>query len=141
MNKIHRLILILPLVILGCTSNRVDEIKVIKKIDSLDMNIFSENGDKIYSIYSPHTTYDNNIRKFKLKKTTINIFEGKKAKYIINSNESSLMNNNKLLELKGNVKLKTIDKEEDTLQADYFYWDIKETDYLLKGNIIFENKI
>ena len=140
MNKIYKLIIILPLVILGCTTNVNKENKFTKKINSLDLNIFSKSGDKKYSITSPYSIYDNLEDKFYLKKTTINIFYGGYTKYIINSDESTLSDNNKVLELKGNVKLKTISKDEDYLYADNFIWNIDETNYLLTGNIRFENK-
>ena len=140
MNKINRFIIIIPFFIMGCSPNVIKEEKTTLKIDSLDLNIFSKNGDKIYSIKSPSTSFDNNQQKFKLKKTTINIFDGEDTKYVINSNESILSENNKLLELKGNVKLNTIKKDEDILLADNFIWNIEESSYLLKGNIRFENK-
>jgi len=125
---------------LGCTPNVIDENKVIQKIDSLDMNIFSKRGDKIYSITSPNSSYDNIESKFELKKPIINIFNGEETKYIISSEESTLSDNNKLLKLKGNVKLKTLKKDEDILYADNFIWNIEKTNYLLKGNIRFENQ-
>ena len=140
MNKIYRLIIILPFVILGCTTNVNKENKFTKKINSLDLNIFSKSGDKKYSITSPYSIYDNLEDKFHFKKTTINIFYGGYTKYIINSDESTLSDNNKVVELKGNVKLKTISKDEDYLYADNFIWNINETNYLLTGNIRFENK-
>ena len=83
---------------------------------------------------------DKNKQKFQLQKTIINIFNGEEIKYIIKSDESTLSNNNKFLELKGNVKLKTIGQDEDILHADNFIWNIDETNYLLRGNIRFENK-
>ena len=43
----------------GCTQNVIDENKVKQKIDSLDMTIFSKSGDKIFSITSPNSRYDN----------------------------------------------------------------------------------
>jgi len=125
---------------LGCTPNVIDENKVIQKIDSLDMTIFSKSGDKIYSITSPNSSYDNIELKFELKKPTINILNGEEIKYIISSEESSLSDNNKLLKLKGNVKLKTFKKDEDILYADNFTWNIEKTNYLLEGNIRFENQ-
>ena len=76
MNNIYRLIFILPFVILGCSPNVIKEEKTTLKIDNLDLNIFSKSGDKIYSITSPYTSFDNNKQKFQLKKTTINIFDG-----------------------------------------------------------------
>jgi len=125
---------------LGCAPNVIDENKVIQKIESLDMTIFSKSGDKIYSITSQNSSYDNIEFKFELKKPIINIFNGEETKYIISSQESTLSDNNKLLKLKGNVKLKTLKKDEDILYADNFIWNIEKTDYLLEGNIKFENQ-
>ena len=56
---------------LGCSPNVINENKVIQKIDRLDMTIFSKNGDKIYSITSPNSSYDNIELKFELKKPII----------------------------------------------------------------------
>ena len=140
MNNIYRLIIFLPLFMLGCTPNVIDENKVIQKIDNLDMTIFSKSGDKIYSIISPNSSYDNIKLKFDLKNPVIEIRNGKKTKYIISSEESTLSDNNKLLKLKGNVKLKTLKKDEDILNADNFIWNIESTNYLLEGNIRFENQ-
>ena len=125
---------------LGCAPNVIDENKVIQKIDRFDMNIFSKSGDKIYSITSPNSSYDNIELKFELKKPIINILDGKETKYIISSEESTLSNNNKLLKLKENVKLKILKKDEDILYADNFIWNIENNNYLLEGNIRFENK-
>jgi len=140
MSKIYRLIIFLPIFILGCAPNVINENKVIQKINSLNMTIFSKRGDKIYSITSPNSSYDNIELKLDLKKPIINIFNGEETKYIISSEESTLSNNNKLLKLKGNVKLKTLKKDEDILYADNFIWNIENTNYLLEGNIRFENQ-
>ena len=112
---------------IGCAPNAFDESKVVQKVDSLDMTIFSKRGDKLYSITSPNSSYDNSELKFKLKKPLINIFNGEETKYIISSEESTLSDNNKLLKLKGNVKLKTLKKDEDNLYADNFTWNIENT--------------
>jgi len=125
---------------LGCAPNVIDENKVKQNIDGLDMAIFSKSGDKIYSITSPESSYDNIELRFELKKPTINILNGEEIKYIISSEESSLSDNNKLLKLKGNVKLKTLKKDGDFLYADNFFWNIENTYYLLEGNIRFENQ-
>ena len=139
MSNIYRLIIFLPFFILGCAPNVIEENKVTQKIENLDIKIFSQNGDKIYSITSPYSTYNNIENKFQLKKTYINLFKGKEIKYIIESDESTLSDNNKLLKLKGNVKLKTVKQNQDVLEGDNFIWNIEETDYLLKGNVKFEN--
>ena len=124
MSNIYRLIIFLPLFMLGCVPNVIDENKVIQKIESLDMTIFSKSGDKIYSITSPNSSYDNIELEFELKNPIINILNGEETKYIISSEESTLSDNNKLLKLKGNVKLKTLKKDEVILNADNFIWNI-----------------
>jgi len=125
---------------LSCAPNVIDEYKVKQKIESLDMTVFSKSGDKIYTITSPNSSYDNIELKFELQKPIINILSGEETKYIISSEESSLSDNNKLLKLKGNVKLKTLKKDGDILYADNFIWNIENTNYLLEGNINFENQ-
>ncbi len=140
MNNFYKLILILPFFIIGCAPNIIEKKDFIKEINNLDLNIFSENGEKKYTITSPHSIYDNFKNKFQFQKTTINIFQDDKIKYIINSDESFLSRGNKILELKGNVKLKTINQDGDFLFADNFIWNIDESNYLLTGNIRFENK-
>tara|TARA_A100001388_G_scaffold139846_1_gene103607 strand:+ start:21 stop:644 length:624 start_codon:yes stop_codon:yes gene_type:complete len=140
MNKIYRLIFILQVFLLGCTPSVIKENKITKKINSLDLNIFTKTGEKKYSIKSPYSIYDNIKNKFQFKNTTINIFYDGKTKYVINSDESTLSNNNNLVELKGNVRLKTIDQDDDYLYADYFIWNIEDAKYLLTGDVRFENK-
>ena len=125
---------------LGCSPNVIEEKKIIQKINNLNMKIFSKTGDKIYSITSPNSSYNNIELKFELKKPIINIFNGEETKYIISSEESTLSDNNKLLILRGNVKLKTLNQDEEILYCDNFIWDIEDTNYLLEGNIRFENK-
>ena len=140
MSNNYRLIIFLQLFILGCAPNLIYENKLIQKIESLDMTIFSKSGDKIYSISSPNSSYDNIELEFELKKPIINILNGEETKYIISSEESTLSDNNKLLKLKGNVKLKTFKKDGEFLYADNFIWNIENTNYLLEGNIRFENE-
>ena len=140
MINIYRLIIFLSFFILGCAPNVIEENKVIQKIESLNMKIYSKDGDKIYAITSPKSSYNIGVLKFELKDPTINIFKGEETQYIINSDESTLSENNKLLKLKGNVKLKTLKQKKDILHADSFIWNIEETNYLLDGNIRFENE-
>ena len=140
MNNLYKFLFILPITIFGCTPNIIEEKDFAKEINSLDLNIFSRNGEKKYSITSPRSIYDNFKNKFQFQKTTINIFQDDNTKYIINSDESSLSRSNKVLELKGNVELRTINQDEEYLFADNFIWNIDEANYLLTGNIRFENK-
>ena len=140
MINIYRLIIFIPFLLLGCTSNVIEENKLVQKIESLDMNIFSKKGEKLYSINSPDLIYNNSKLKFELKNPTVNIFKGEEIKYIIISEESTLSDNNRLVEMTGNVKLRTINQNEDFLYADNFFWNTEETKYLLEGNVRFENQ-
>ena len=139
MDNIKILKIFLPFLILGCASNVVEENKVIQKINSLDMNVFSKKGDKIYSITSPDSKFDKIKLVFNLKRTTINIFDGKDIKYIVDADSSRLLDNNKIVELNGNVKLRSLNQNNDKLCGDNLTWNINESKYELFGNVRFEN--
>ena len=139
MNRLYKLLLVLPLIIIGCKNKEIDEKYLSQSINSLNMNIFSKEGEKLISIKSPYSNYDKETNKFNLKETTINIFKDNKLEYIINSDKSKLSNNNKLIELNGNVLVKTIIQDDDKLTANRFIWDIQNSEYLLEGNVILEN--
>ena len=140
MNRLYKLIFFLPILILGCTPNLIEKNNIKQKINNLDMIIYSKKGDKIYSIISPNSTYDKIQLNFKLKKTTINIFEGEDIKYVINSDSSKLTNNNKIVELNGNVQLRSLNQENDSLIGDTLIWNINESNYEIIGNVRFENE-
>ena len=140
MNNINILKYFLPFFILGCSPNVVEENRVIQKINSLDMNVFSKTGDKIYSITSPDSKFDKIKLVFNLKSTTINIFKGEDIKYIIDSESSRLIDKNKIVELKGNVKLRSLNQNNDYLFGDNLTWNINESKYELFGNVRFENR-
>ena len=140
MNNINILKFFLPFIIAGCASNVVEENKVIQKINSLDMNVFSKKGDKIYSIFSPDSKFDKIKLVFNLKRTTINIFNGEDIKYIIDADSSRLLDKNKIVELNGNVKIRSFNENNDYLYGDNLTWHINESKYELFGNVKFENR-
>ena len=139
MNKINKLFILCPFLILGCMPKSIEEFKNIQRIDSLKMNIYTNGGEILYSITSPYSSYDNTSNTFKSNKTKINLFNGQKVKYIINSDKSQLSKKNKLLELTGNVEIKSKQEEYDKLNSERFIWDINETTYTLLGKVKFEN--
>ena len=130
----------LPIVTLGCTTNVLEENKIVQQIDRLDMNIFSNKGDKIYSVTSPNSKYDKVKLQFNLERTTINIFEGEDIKYIITSNSSKLINNNEIVVLNGDVKLRRLYLNNDYLYGDNLEWIVNKSKFELLGNVKFENK-
>ena len=124
---------------IGCTSKKVDEDSISQNFDSLDMNIYSKEGNKLYSVNSPHSSYDKNKQIFNLKKTTIHLFKDNKPEYIINSDSSDLSNTKKTLNLTGNVLIRSLIGENDILNANNFFWNFNNSQYLLKGDVKFEN--
>ena len=138
MNKLFKLLFLIPIFIVGCKSNSLINKDISQVIDNIDMNIFSSEGEKLFSIKSPYSSYENNSNIFKLKETTIHILKNNETEYIITSDKSKL-SNNKLLELKGNVSVKNFTQEADKLYANSFTWDISNTEYVLIGNVKFEN--
>tara|TARA_Y100000739_G_scaffold191179_1_gene171156 strand:+ start:156 stop:782 length:627 start_codon:yes stop_codon:yes gene_type:complete len=141
MNRLSKLLFLIPLIMIGCTNDEIDEKYLNQSINNLNMNIYSKEGVKLYSIKSPNSNYNKEINKFNLKETTINIFNDNELEYIINSNKSELSNNNKLIELNGNVLVKTINQQEDKLTANKFIWNIQKSEYLLLGNVKLENSL
>ena len=139
MNKIYKFLFIIPIIISGCKTTEINEKLISQSIDNLNLNIFSNEGEKLFTIKSPYSIYSKQNNTFKLKETTINLYKNNKAEYIISSDKSKLSNNNKLLELSGNVLVKTLIQEGDKLYANSFTWNIINSEYLLVGNVKFEN--
>ena len=139
MNKIYKLLFIISILIAGCKTTETNEKLIVQSIDNLNLNIFSNKGEKLFTIQSPNSIYSNENNTFKLKETIINLYKDNQAEYIITSDKSKLSNNNKLLELNGNVLVKTLKKEGDRLIANSFTWNILNSEYLLVGNVKFEN--
>ena len=139
MNKLYKLLILVPIIIIGCKTREVDDKIISQSINSLNMNIFSNNGKKLLSIKSPYSKYDKKNNILNLKETTINLFKDNETEYIINSDNSKLTNNNKLLELNGNVSVNNLVQEGNKLYANTFIWNIQNSEYLLFGNVKFEN--
>tara|TARA_B100000945_G_scaffold146469_1_gene117297 strand:- start:90 stop:713 length:624 start_codon:yes stop_codon:yes gene_type:complete len=138
MNKLYISLILIPILTYGCKIRDIDNNIYTQSIDSFTMNIFSSKGNKIFTIKSPFSSYNKENNIFNLKDTTIYLFKDNEPQYIINSDKSKL-SNNKLLELKGNVLLKTLLRENDVIYANSFTWNIDNSEYLLTGNVKLEN--
>ena len=139
MNRLYKFLFLFPLLIFGCKNKVLDEKYLRPSINALNMNIFSKEGEKLYSIKSPYSNYDKEKNTFNLKETTISLFKDNKLEYIINSNKSKLSNNNKLIELNGDVLVKSIIHKDDKLTANSFTWNFQKSEYLLLGNVLLVN--
>ena len=139
MSKLLKLLFIITIIISGCKTSE-NNVKIISQsIDSLNMDIFSIDGTKLFAIKSPNSIYNKKTNSFNLKKTTINLYKNNRIEYIITSDKSKLSNNNKFVELNGNVIVKSPIKTGDRLSSNIFTWNILNSEYLLIGNVKFEN--
>ena len=141
MNKIYKFLFVIPIIVSGCKITESDNKLIGQSIDNLNMNIFSKEGEKLFAIKSPNSIYNKEFNTFKLKETTINIYKDNKIEYIVSSDKSQLSKNNKLLELNGNVFLKSLIQQGEKLYANSFKWNILNSEYLLVGNVKFENNL
>ena len=135
MISLYKLLFIIPLIIFGFKNKQIDEKYLNQSINTLNMNIYSKEGEKLLSIQSPFSNFNKEKNIFNLKDTTINLFNDNKLEYIINSDKSKLSDNNKIIELIGNVSVKTIIQKNDRLTANRFIWNIQNSEYLLIGNV------
>ena len=140
MNRTYHILLLILIFIAGCKNTDTNIKKINQVIDNFDMNIYSIEGNKLFSIKSPYSYYDKENNSIVLENTTINLFKNSKIEYIINSDNSKLSDNNKLVELNGNVQVKTLSLNSDKLYANSFKWHIQDSEYLLVGNVKFENE-
>ena len=139
MNRIHKVLIIFPVFILGCQKNRVEVEDISPKFSSLDMNIYSNKGVKIYSIKSPLSSYDRSNQVFYTNETTIELFKNNEVNYLINSEKSTFSNLKKTINLNGNVYIQSLINKDSTLKADNFSWNYESIYYLLTGNVRFED--
>jgi len=139
MIKLYKLLFFIPIIIVGCKGPDLSNKNFSQVFNKFDMTIYSTEGNKILTIKSPNSNYDGENNIFNLKETTIFLFKGKIKEYIITSDNAKLTNK-KLVELNDNVSVNAILKEENTLNANYFWWDVNKSEYLLKDNVIFNNK-
>ena len=63
MNRLYKLLFLMPIIIVGCKSPDLSNKKFSQVFNKFDMNIYSTEGNKILTIKSPNSNYDavNNI--------------------------------------------------------------------------------
>ena len=139
MSKPYKILFLISIFIVGCKRPDLSNKKFNQFIDKLEMNIYSTEGIKTLTIKSPNSNYDRENNTFNLKDTTIFLYKGNIKEYIITSDNAKL-SNNKIVELNGNVSMNSLVEQENTLNADYFLWNINKSEYLLKDNVIYLSK-
>ena len=136
---IKRLFIFSIYFLLSSCSTSIRKIDSNLAIDDFSMTHFEINGDKLYAISSPKSVFIKDIQIYKLDKTKILFFEDNKENYIINSNKSSLFNNNNEIKLEGDVRLYDLNNKKNTITANKALWNIDKYEFTLIGDVILNN--
>tara|TARA_B100000212_G_scaffold314244_1_gene267662 strand:- start:482 stop:1111 length:630 start_codon:yes stop_codon:yes gene_type:complete len=140
MNKNLLIIFIYLFLTSGCTSSTsLNKIDSNLTIDEFSMTQFENNGDKLYSISSPKCIFDKEKQIYKLNETEIFFYKKNYLNYVINSQQSSLLDNNKYIKLEGEVKLFDLNNKNNNIKANNAFWNIEKSEFLLEGNVILNN--
>tara|TARA_B100000900_G_scaffold407574_1_gene420470 strand:- start:582 stop:1202 length:621 start_codon:yes stop_codon:yes gene_type:complete len=136
---IRRFLLLSIYLLLSSCSTSIRKSDSNLSIDDFSMTHFENNGDKLYSISSPKSVYMKDVQIYKLDNTKILFYEDNKLNYIINSKESSLLNNNKDIKLDGNVKLLDLNNNLNKITANTAFWNIDKYEFILIGDVVLNN--
>lgn len=140
MNKLNCFALsIIVLLISSCKLNTAknDEINLI--VNDFNMRQLSSVGEKLYDITSPKSKFNKHSQIYLLDKTKIVFYDNKKIIYIVYSNKAELRNH-ETIKLSGDIEIFDESDEKNSISADNFYWDIKNSDFTLDGNVSLNNK-
>jgi len=141
MNRFSYLICILTSFFLTSCNIRTKQVdKSILIIEKFNLNHYSQNGSKLYMLETPYSVFNQTDQTYLLNKTNIKFFEKDNVKYNVNSDSAKLLNN-KLLELKGNVKINDFNNDKTIIKSNNLSWDIDKSEFILEGNVLLVNNI
>ena len=120
------------------TTKKVD--KSILIIEKFNLNHYSKNGSKLYTLETPYSVFNQTDQSYLLKETNIKFFEKESIKYNVNSDSAKLLNN-KFLELKGNVKINDFNNDKTIIKSNNLSWDIDKSEFILEGEVSLVNNI
>ena len=142
MNKLYYLITLISfLLITSCNNTKKDLPTTTLLIEQFNLNHYSKSGQKIYMLKTPYSLFNKKEQTYSLNKTTIKFFEMDIIKYIIKSDSAELLNNNKLIKLKGNVEISDIKSNKTTIKANNLSWNINKSEISLEENVNLKNNI
>ena len=128
------LIFILPLLLItiGCNFDKNIREDVQLKVEEFNLSQLYRNGEKLYTIYSPISKFNQTEQIYKLDNTNIKFYDNNELKYIINSNNAVLDNNNKVVKLIGEIKIIDITEEDNVINSDNLLWNINKSEFILE---------
>ena len=140
MNKFKYIVLsIIFLLISSCKLKPIKNKEVSLIVNDFNMSQLSSVGEKLYEITSPKSKFNKQSQIYLLDKTKIVFYDKKKILYIVYSNKAELLNH-ETIKLSGNIEIFDISDDKNSINADNFYWDIKNSDFTLEGNVRLNNK-
>ena len=119
-------------------SKKVDKSLLI--IEKFNLNHYSKNGSKLYTLESPSSVFNQTDQSYLLNKTNIKFFDKDIIKYNVNSDSAKLINN-KLLELKGNVEINDFNNNKTIIKSNNLFWNIDKSEFILEGKVSLVNNI
>tara|TARA_Y100000589_G_scaffold322854_1_gene356496 strand:+ start:324 stop:950 length:627 start_codon:yes stop_codon:yes gene_type:complete len=141
MNKIFYLIFFSSLLFISsCSFNSKNIDKTILIIEKFNLNHFSKNGKKLYSLETPYSVFNQTDQSYLFNQTNIKFFEKEIVKYNVNSDSAKLLNN-KFIELKGNVEINDFNNNQTIIKSNKLSWHIDQSEFILDGNVTLVNNI
>ena len=141
MNKLFYLICFLTTFFISSCDFSTKKIeKSILIIEKFNLNHYSKNGNKLFTLETPYSVFNQTDLSYSLSETNIKFFEKENVKYNINSDSAELYNN-KYLELKGNVEINDFNKDITIIKSDNLFWNIDDSEFILEGNVSLVNNI
>ena len=58
MNRFHNLFFLILILIIGCKARKIDENIVIQSVESLNMTVYSNDGNRLITIKSPYSVFN-----------------------------------------------------------------------------------
>ncbi len=139
MNKLFYLIYILiSFFLTSCNVTTKQEGKSVLIIEKFNLNHYSKNGSKLYTLDTPYSVFNQTDQSYLLNKTNIRFFDKEIVKYNIQSDSAKLLNN-KFIELKGNVKINDNNNDKTIIKSNNLFWKIDKSEFVLEGNVTLEN--
>jgi len=124
----------------GCSINTKKVDKSFLTIENFNLNHFSRNGSKLYTLETPNSVFNQIDQSYILDKTNIKFFEKENVKYNISSDTARLLKNN-FIELKGNVKINDLNDNKTIIKSNNLFWYYDKSEFILEGNVSLVNNI
>tara|TARA_Y100001978_G_scaffold201308_1_gene219372 strand:+ start:303 stop:932 length:630 start_codon:yes stop_codon:yes gene_type:complete len=125
----------------GCKTEITDKDNTSLIIENFNLSHYSKNGNKVYTLVTPYSVFNKLNQTYRLKENNIRFYELNKVKYIVNSDSAQVLNDNKLILLKGNINISDINDDITTIKSNNLTWNIDKSEFKLEGNVYLINNI